>query len=138
MLFIVISLLDDNAKKLVEVKYVKYLAYGVSLLNLDKNLAFVLECRNKTSIFAILIKKGLDRIMDRNSKINKYAYYINIIYVNVLPMMVGTEEGFQFGKKVMDYDIFLMRVKVVEMRENLIMEYGSFLRSFCINALHPY
>jgi hypothetical protein len=122
---------------LVGVKYAKYLAHGISLLRLNKDLLFILEYRNKVSICAILIKKGIDSITDRSSPINKYVYYINIMYVNFLLISESVEEGFEFGKEVVDYGCFLISAKVSKVRERPIKGYGSFFKSFCISVLCP-
>jgi hypothetical protein len=84
ILWVVISLLDDYYKKLVNIRYVKYVAYGISLLGLDKDLVRVLAYRNKVSICAILIEKSvgnIKKVVDRNSPVSRYAYYINYAYV---------------------------------------------------------
>jgi hypothetical protein len=122
---------------LVGVKYAKYLAYGISLLRLNKDLLFILEYRNKVSICAILIKKGIDSITDRNSSINKYVYYINIVYVNMLLISVSVADGFSFGKKVIDYDNYLISAKISKVRAHPIRGYGSLFNSYCSNALQP-
>ena len=48
----------------------------------------------------ILIKNGIKEIKDRNNKINKYAFEINIIYKNAL---IGSQKE-MLEKLIIDYD----------------------------------
>jgi hypothetical protein len=100
----------------------------MDLLNLNKDILLILEYRNRASIFAILIKEGIKEIKDRNNKINKYAFEINIIYKNIL---IGLENK-MLEKVIIDYDSKLKNIKIVKMRESfvLIYNYVSFFETF--------
>jgi hypothetical protein len=131
MLWVVISLLDDNLKKLAEIKYAKYVAYGVSFLKLNKDLLFMLEYRNRVSICAILIKKGIGKITDRNSLLNRYAFSINFIYASLL--LVGNVNCKE--KEIVDYNNLLVNAKVTKIRERPVKNYVSLFNYYCSSTL---
>jgi hypothetical protein len=79
----------------------------------------------------ILIKNGIKEIKDRNNKINKYAFEINIIYKNAL---IGSQKE-MLEKLIIDYDSELKNIKIIKMRESFVLvnNYFSFFRTFCLN-----
>jgi hypothetical protein len=131
ILIVIVSIWDDSAfrlKKYQDKKLIFYMLYIMDLLNLNKDILLILEYRNRASIFAILIKEGIKEIKDRNNKINKYAFEINIIYKNIL---IGLENK-MLEKVIIDYDSKLKNIKIVKMRESfvLIYNYVSFFETF--------
>jgi len=116
LLIVLISIIDDFNKKLLKNKFLKYIAYVVFSFKIQKDLFYILEYRNCTSACAILVNKSL-QIKGKNKVINcknnrDYAYYINIIYVNILIKNIGIsqrEVGLKkmYEKRILDYSSFL-------------------------------
>jgi len=134
ILIILISILDDSKfkyKKYINIKLIYYILYIIESLNLNKDILLILEYRSRASIFAILIKNGIKEIKDRNNKINKYAFEINIIYKNAL---IGSQKE-MLEKLIIDYDSELKNIKIIKMRESFVLvnNYFSFFRTFCLN-----
>jgi bisphosphoglycerate-dependent phosphoglycerate mutase len=79
----------------------------------------------------ILIKEGIKEIKDRNNKINKYAFEINIIYQNAL---IGSPNK-MLEKIIIDYDSKLIDIKIIKMRESFVLidNYFSFFGAFYSN-----
>jgi hypothetical protein len=131
ILIILISILDDSTlrlKKYQDKKLIYYILYIIELLNLNKDIWLILEYRSRVSIFAILIKEGIKEVKDRNNKINKYAFEVNIIYQNIL---IDSKDGLS-EKSIIDYDSKLIDIKIIKMRESfvLIYHYVSFFENF--------
>ena len=134
ILIVIVSIWDDSAfrlKKYQDKKLIFYMLYIMDLLNLNKDILLILEYRSRASIFAILIKNGIKEIKDRNNKINKYAFEINIIYKNAL---IGSQKE-MLEKLIIDYDSELKNIKIIKMRESFVLvnNYFSFFRTFCLN-----
>jgi hypothetical protein len=134
ILIILISILDDSKfkyKKYINIKLIYYILYIIESLNLNKDILLILEYRSRASIFVILIKNGIKEIKDRNNKINKYAFEINIIYKNAL---IGSQKE-MLEKLIIDYDSELKNIKIIKMRESFVLvnNYFSFFRTFCLN-----
>jgi hypothetical protein len=134
ILIILISILDDSKLKLKKHQdkvIVYYILYIIELLNFNKDIWLILEYRSRVSIFAILIKKGIKEIKDRNNKINKYVFEINTIYQNIL---IDSKDGLS-EKSIIDYNSKLKDIKITKMRESFvsIYRYVSFFGVFYIS-----
>jgi hypothetical protein len=118
-------------KKYRDKKIIYYIFYIIELLNFNKDLKLMLEYRSRVSIFAILIKEGIKEIKDRNNKINKYAFEINIIYKNAL---IGSQNKI-LEKIIIDYNSKLIDIKIIKMRESFVLvdNYFSFFGAFYSN-----
>jgi hypothetical protein len=118
-------------RKYREKKLIYNIFYIIELLNFNKDLKLILEYRSRASIFAILIKKGIKEIKDRDNKINKYAFEINIIYKNAL---IGSQNEI-LEKIIIDYNSKLIDIKIIKTRESFVLvdNYFSFFGIFYSN-----
>jgi hypothetical protein len=135
MLIVIISILDDNGQKLKNYKIFKFILNFIGLLRLNKDLTFILGYRNKISTLVIIIKKSVNVIEGRKSKINNYAFQLNDLYSNILFRSVGK---LYLNKLIIDYKDKLKDGKVVVMKKSIIKGYGLLFRSYYLEMIHKF
>jgi hypothetical protein len=131
ILIVVISLLEDyyqTLKQYKSIKLIEYILLFINILKINKDFFFILEYRNKASIFVILIKRGINQIKGRNSKINNYAFYINYMSRNILLNShndTNDINDISQDKVIIDYQSKLKNTKIMKMKKALMPRYWT-------------
>jgi hypothetical protein len=135
ILIVIISILDDNRHKLKNYRFFKFILNFIGLLRLNKDLTFILGYRNKVSTLVIIIKKSVNVIEGRKSKINNYAFQLNDLYSNILFRSIG---NLYLNKSIINYKDRLEYGKVVVMKESIVKEYSSLFRFYYLKIIHKF
>jgi hypothetical protein len=135
ILIIIISILDDNRHKLKNYKFFKFILNFIGLLRFNKDFTFILEYRNKISILVIIIKKSVNIIEGRKSKINNYAFQLNDLYSNILFRSIGK---LYLNKSIIDYKDKLKDAKIIVMKESIINEHSSLFKFYYLEIIHKF
>jgi hypothetical protein len=131
-----ISLVEDYYQTLKEyksIKLIEYILLFINILKINKDISMILEYRNKASIFVILIKRGINQVKGRNSKINNYAFYINYMSSNILLNShndTNDINDISQDKVIIDYQSEFKNTKIMEMKRALMPRYSTLLGSY--------
>jgi hypothetical protein len=135
ILIVIISILDDNRHKLKNYRFFKFILNFVGLLRFNKDFTFILEYRNKVSILVIIIKKGVNIIKGRKSKINNCAFQLNDLYSSLL---LRSRDNLFLDKLIIDYKSKLKETKIIVMKESIIGNYCTLFRSYYLHMIHKF
>ena len=83
LLLVLIIYINEHLKYIYKYKYLNILKY-IRILNICVEPSFIFICRNKVSIFAILIRKGIVEINNYYNKLDKFAFNINEVYLVIM------------------------------------------------------